>query len=59
MGGLFYLELYLSKGLRWMRELACEYVEEEHYDQKEEQVQRPWGRTLIGKFKIHQESHCG
>lgn len=39
-----------------MKGLACGYVKEEHHGQREKQVQRPCGKSLIGKLNIQKEA---
>ena len=59
MRGVFIQKVMFGERVKVDRELTFGYVEEEHHGQREEQVQRPWDRSLIGKLKIQPESHCG
>lgn len=38
---------------------ACEHLKVEHYRQREEQVQTPWGESVFGTSEEQQTDRCG
>lgn len=36
-----------------VREEPCAHLEQRHSRQRDQQVQRPWGRSVLGVFREH------
>lgn len=42
-----------STDIEQVREKPCIHLEKRNFRQREQQVQRPWGRSVLGVFREH------